>query len=196
MHSKHTTLFTRLTTAGNTAPSDAYVVTYNAQSGRLQEYGPDRPIPSGAAGLHFFTVPVAPVETLFAVKGAITCARPDGRDFQPGFCMNLRLEHISPIGLQKLLQTCSKNGRVPDCLSLEAFQLLLAEDIRAICKRAAEAFSRSQTLSYTHWWQDLKFGTAYRDLLYMPLMQLFNAYGFRLDKNAFRICGLAPVPLA
>lgn len=194
MNDKYTALFS-LAPAGLTeAPMDAYAVTFSAD-GRAAEYRPGRAVPAPLPGTNVYTVPTQPVETLFAVHGAINCLKPDGTPFQPGFCFTLSLSYVSPAGLQKLILAYRKDkGRLPDCITLEVFYDLLSRDIREACVKAAAAFTRGQTLPYVHWWQELNHGTAFRDALYLPLMQLFNGYGFRLESDSLQMAGLAGVP--
>lgn len=194
MNDKYTALFS-LAPAGMTeAPADAYAVTLSAE-GRVTEYRPGRAVPAPAPGTIVYAVPTQPVETLFAVHGAISCLKPDGSPFQPGFCFTLRLSYVSPAGLQKLLLAYRKEkSRLPECITLEVFYDLLSRDIRETCTKAAAAFSRGQTLPYVHWWQELNHGSAFRDALYLPLMQLFNSYGFRLEPDSLQMAGLAGVP--
>lgn len=197
MHDKYTSLISRAPEGLTTAPDQAYALTFNATTNRVQEIGPGRAVPAPSFGLHVYTVPTTPVETMFAVTGAIRCLKPDGREYAPGFCLKLTLSYISASGMQKLLLTARQQlgGRMPDCITLQTLYDIIAADVRAVCTKAAETFSHKQTLTYTQWWQDLMHGTVYRDLLYTQLLPVFNAYGFRLDKSSFGFGGLSPVPV-
>ena len=196
MHDRYTEVIARAPAGLAHAPENAFVLAIHAQTSHAQEFTPGRAIPAAAPSASLFTVRALPVETRFAVLDAIRCLRPDGRAFQPGLCLDLTLRYVSAAGMHRLLLTAQRrSGSLPDCITLEDLHALLAPDIRAIFARAAESFSQGQTLRYTHWWQELTQGTAYRDLLYIPLMQLFNRHGLRLDRDSFRIAGLAPVPV-
>lgn len=196
MHDKYTTVLSRVPAGTAAAPAGSCVVTLNEVTNRVQEFGPGRAIPAATPQLSVYAIPTEPFEALFCVQDAILCTKPDGSEFHPGMCLRLKLSYVSVTGLQKLLLTSRmREGRSPDCLTLENLHTLLSREITAICARCAQELSHKQTLSYTHWWNEIAHGTAYRDLLYTPLMQLFTAHGLRLDKAAFAIAGLAPAPL-
>lgn len=197
MHDRYTEVIVRAPAGLTKAPENAFVLAAHAQTSRAQEFAPGRAIPAATPSVSLFTVRALPVETRFAVLDAIRCLRPDGRAFQPGLCLDLTLRYVSAAGMHRLLLAAQRRsgGVLPDCITLEDLHALLAPDIRTICAQAAESFSEGQTLRYAHWWQELTQGTAYRDLLYIPLMQLFNRHGLRLDRDSFRIAGLAPVPV-
>lgn len=196
MHDKYATLLSRVPAGTAVVPAGSYVVALNEATNRVQEFGAGRAIPAATPQLSVYAIPTEPFEALFYVQDAILCLKPDGSQFRPGMCLKLKLSYVSATGLLKLLLTSRmREGRSPDCITLENLHTLLSREINAICARCAQELSHRQTLSYTRWWNDIAHGTAYRDLLYTPLMQLFTAHGLRLDKAAFAIAGVAPAPL-
>ena len=193
MNDKYTALCQLAPEELQEVPVDAHAVTISAD-GRMHEYRAGRVIPR-ESGMAIYIVPDVPLETLFAVHGAIDCRKPDGELFQPGFCFTFKLRYASPSGLQALLQAYRRSrGRMPECITLEVFYDLLAKEISAVCKEAARKFSGGQTLPYVHWWQEFSHGTAMRDALFVPLMQAMYKYGFRLEPDSLRLAGLAGVP--
>ena len=196
MHDKYTTLLSRVPAGTAAAPAGSCVIAFNEVTNRVQEFGAGRAIPTAGPQQHVYMIPTEAFEVLFAVQDAILCTKPDGSEFRPGMCLQLKLSYISASGLLKLLLTSKmREGRSPDCITLENLHTLLSRELAAICARCAKELSHGQTLSYTHWWNDISHGKAYRELLYTPLMQLFMAHGLRLDRASFAVAGLAPAPL-
>ena len=192
MHDKYTKLLTATAADVRTVPEDAFVLCLNDKGDVLKEYRSKQPLDPAAASLRCYTVPLAPVTARICVTDAITCTKPDGTTFKPGLCLNVRLRYISPSGLGTLLR---KTGRMPDCLTIEDLYNQLSRDVRQVCADAARKLTREQTRSYQYWWQDLKYGEVYRDMIFPPLMQLFSLHGFRLEKDDFSIAGIAPMPV-
>ncbi|MBR3764435.1 MAG: hypothetical protein IKK57_07795 [Clostridia bacterium] len=197
MHDKYTELVT-LAPAGLThSPQDGCVAAFNVQNYALREHRPNRLLPAPGPNEHFYLVSPQTIDACFHIPGAIACTRPDGAAFHPGMSLRLQFRYTSPTGLQQLLrQTLLSRARVPELITLEALYDLLLPEMSAICARKAREFSGAQTLPYSHWWNDIRYGTAFRDEIFKPLWQLFFSYGFDLDRQSFAICGLAPVPMA
>lgn len=198
MDSKHTMLLFRTPVNEEAVPADTYVVRLNTATRQLDEYLPGQPIPRvEGANLHLYTVPAKPCESVFAVHGAITCTTPSGTAFRPGFCVNLSLSYISPLGLKTLLTaSTAKSGYVPDCVTLEDLYNIAAPKLKEACEKAAEEFSQNRILSYMHWWQELNYGETFVQSLKTALIPLFNAYGFALDSSSVRITGVAGIPVS
>lgn len=196
MDSKHTMLLFRTPINETKVAPDARVAVLNTATRMLDELMPGADIPAAdSAQLHIYTVPVKPVEAVFAVLGAISCTKPNGSVFRPGFCLSVQLRYISPMGLKALLTSCTANkGHVPDCVTLEDLYNIIAPKLKDACEKAADQFSGGRLLSYTHWWQEMNGGSTFAKSIAAALVPVFNSYGFRLDRESVQIKGLASVP--
>lgn len=199
MDNKLTMLLYQTPESVRTVPEGAFVVSYAPLTNQLDEYRFPAPLPEPAPGRTLFTVPTKIVEPAFAVHDAISCTRlnPGQPAFNPSFCFSFRMRYISPSGLKKLLfESSPGHSRLPDCIDLEKFYLLMQPHIRAAAQKAAASFSGGRLLPYAYWWQDLINGTKFRNALEAELRLLFNAYGFRLETGSLRIMGLASLPVS
>lgn len=196
MDSKHTMLLYRTPANESTVAVDTSVVRLNTATRQLDEFRPGAAVPSAdSSSIHVYTVSKKPVESIFAVHGAINCTTPTGAAFRPSFCLNIKLRYINPIGLKTLLtSSTAKKGYVPDCVTLEDLYAIIAPQLKAVCEKAADEYSGGRMLSYTHWWQELSFATTYLESLKTPLVTLFNSYGFRFEPEDFSIKGVASIP--
>lgn len=197
MHDKYTELVT-LAPAGLThSPEDCCVAAFNTQNYSLREHRPNRALPAPGPNEHFYLVSPQVIDAAFHIPSSITCTRPDGAAFHPGMSLRLQFRYTSPTGLQQLLrQTLLRGGKVPELITLEALYDILIPEMSAICARKAREFSNGQILPYSHWWNDIRYGAAFRNEIFKPLWQLFFSYGYELDEKSFAISGLAPVPMA
>lgn len=197
MDSKHTMLLFRTPASETKVPGDVRVAVLNTASRQLDELLPGADIPApGGEQQHVYTVPVKPVEAVFAVLGAISCKTPNGGICRPGFCFSVQLRYISPLGLKTLLTaSTARNGYVPDCVTLEDLYNIAAPQVKTACEKAADQFSGGSLLTYTHWWQEMTSGTTFARSIATALVPVFNSYGFRLDRESVQIKGLASIPL-
>lgn len=197
MHDKYTELVTIAPAELSRSPEDRCVVSFNARTYELREHQPNHLLPQLGLSEHYYTVSPETIDACFHIPGAIACTRPDGGDFHPGMCLQLRFRYCSPLGLQQLLrQYLLTRSKVPQLITLEDLYGLLLSDMVKHCAQAAAAFSNSQTLPYEHWWNDIRYDSKFRQMIFAPLWQLFFSYGFELDERSFAIGGLAPVPMA
>ncbi len=196
MDNKYTPLLELADPQLTVVPQDATLIAWNPATRVITETLPGRPVPAPAPGVTTYLVSNRVCETMFAVKNAIRCTAHDGTEFLPGFHFSCRMRYITPVGLENLLRTASSTpGRIPDCITLENFCSIIREKLQSACASAATAFTSGQTLTYTRWWEEITQKTDFRDQLYIPLMRLFNNYGFRLEQGGFALPGLAPIPL-
>lgn len=196
MDSKHTLLLSRTPAGEPKVPADARVVLLNVAARQLDELLPGAEIPADATRLHLFTVPIRPVEAVFAVQDVIQCTTPGGATFRPGFCFSVRLRYISPTGLKALLiSSTARSGYVPDGVTLEDLYDIIAPQLQAACEKAADQFSGGRMLPYVHWWQEMTSGVTFARSLAAALVPLFNSVGFRAERDSVRIKGLASIPL-
>lgn len=195
MDSKHTMLLSRTPASETTVAPDVCVVRLNTVTRQLDEFRSGASVPAAeGTGIHVYTVPRKPVESVFAVLGAIDCVTPSGASFRPGMCLNIRLRYISPIGLKTLLiESTGRKGYVPDCVTIGDLYDIVSSQIRSICEKAAEAFSGGKRLSYEHWWQELTSGSTYVESLKAPLLALFNSFGFRFEPDSLAIKGVSGI---
>lgn len=197
MDSMHTMLLYRTPEHVTTVPADAYVVRLNTANHQLQEFRSGAAVPEGGAGLHLYTVPLRPLEPVFAMQGAISCSLQNDASFRPGFCFGFTMRYISPAGLKGLLTaSTARNGYIPDCVTLEDLYNLLLPQMKAACEAAVARFTGGKVLSYTHWWQEMNSGTAFAKALSLALIPVLNSFGFRLEPDSLVFKGLASRPLA
>lgn len=199
MHDKYTTLFSLAPAGMSIVPMEACCILFDVNTNAIRELPPGRAITADIRKPTecLYKVSTAPFEVLFAVHNAILCTRPNGTEARPGMSLKLKFNYANSRGLQKLLLLYkSHTGRFPECITLEDIHTLLHDDIKDICGNVATAFSRSVTLPYAHWWNEIMYNTKYRDMLTTKLTQLFMSYGLLLDQDAFAINSLAPLTVA
>lgn len=196
MQDKYTMLFSLAPAGLSVVPAGTCCIAFNTASNAIRELPAGRAIRPGdiKPGEYLYCVPTTPFETSFAVHGAILCVKPNGNEARPGMALNLKFHYVNCMTLQKLLvQYKNRMGRAPECITLEDVHMLLQDEMRSICERAAGEFSRNVALPYAHWWNEINYGTKYRDMLYTKMMQLFIAHGLMLDQTGFAIGSLAPI---